>query len=311
VMKFLIGLALIAYVQCIGYGIGSEITTRRHMVAMFGLQEFSITGSVQVADPSELCVVPSDVMYTPEVRVMFIHRGNCTFYLKAQNAMALGASAVVIANAQLPMGPDEPIPLGYPPDLSPSAITIPVLSVAKSTFDDIVKANIDSHNTLVVHLSDHDISSSSGGSGFLTSTGVDGSTAIHDSSTAIHDSSTATDEVNPPDDHDGNDDTRRRPRMPSRVTFALGVTAIVALSCLVGFCCGRRRRNQMARTVVSQAPAPLSSVTVRQGQGYTQVDMASAPAGYYGQEMMPVESLPTPSAPAYAPSAPSAEMRYA
>jgi hypothetical protein len=49
-------------------------------------------------------------------------------------------------------------------------------------------------------------------------------------------------------------------------------------------------------------------------QGYTQVDMESAPAGYYGQEMVPMEpAVPVPSAPAYySPSAPnSAEIRYA
>jgi hypothetical protein len=100
--------------------------------------------------------------------------------------------------------------------------------------------------------------------------------------------------------------------------LALGVTLVVASSCLCGFCIGRHcgagrtcRRHQAARaaTVAHVAPVP-----VHHGLGYTQVDMESAPAGYYGQEMMPMESsaLPTPSAPAYQPSAPSsAEMRYA
>jgi hypothetical protein len=103
--------------------------------------------------------------------------------------------------------------------------------------------------------------------------------------------------------------------------FALGVALTVSFSCLCGFCMGRHcctgrpcSRRQAARAV---AVAQVAPVPVHQGLGYTQVDMATAPAGYYGQEMMPVEpveapTLPTPSAPAYHPNVPSsAEMRFA
>jgi len=330
-MKLIIGLAFLALAQCLTYNTTTSIDVRRrHITAMFGPQEYSVTGRVQVAAPSELCVVPTDVMYTTDMRIMFVRRGNCTFYQKAQNAMALGAAAVVIANAVV-SGADEPFLLGYPPAFDPTAITIPVVSVSKAAFDELLKLNIDNNGSVSVSLNSRPGPPPPGGddgdrhpphrpSSSSSSTGANVPSSSSSSSSGAYfpDSTAMNGDM---DDHPHDDDGAppRRPHQPSgRWVFALGVAAVVATSCLCGFCIGRRcgagrtcRRHQ-ARAAVSHA-APVAPVTVHQGLGYTQVDMETAPAGYYGQEMMPMEStLPTPSAPAYAPSGPSsAEMRYA
>jgi len=328
-MKLFVVLALLALVQvqCLTFSTNSNSTiavNRRHITAMFGPQQYSVVGRVQVAAPSELCARPEDAVYTTDVRIIFILRGNCTFYEKAQNAMALGASGVVIANAHT-IGTDEPFLLGYPPGLSPSAVTIPVVSVSKSTFDAVLKANTDNGGTVSVSLNSRPDAPPNHGGGDddrrpphdRSSTGVSSSSGHHGSSSSS--SSASSTGSNQPSHDDGKP---RRPQQQHASTswvIAVGVIAVVASSCLCGFCIGRHcgagrtcRRNAARAPAVSQSAVPVAPVTVHQGQSYTQVDIENAPAGYYGQEMMPIESLPTPSAPAYHPSAPSsAEMRYA
>jgi len=326
-MKLLVCLSLLALVnvQSLTFSVSNstDVVRRQHLTANFGPQDYHVSGRVQVADPAELCVLPPPGFYTTDIRVMFILRGNCTFYQKAQNAMALGASAVVIANAQI-IGADDPFLLGYPADLSPSAITIPVVCVAKATFDNIIAANNDSHGLVTVELKNrqgHDSSSSSSSGGNYPPHRHDSSSSSSSGQSGPVFSSTAdmSTGVSGGDSEDGHDDGKPRPphRAPRSWMLAAGITAIVASSCLCGFCIGRhcgagRRcsRHRAAHAASVAHVAPVAPLVVH--QGYTQVDMESAPAGYYGQEMMPMEAVIVPSAPAYSPSAPSsAEIRYA
>jgi len=258
----------------------------------FGPQSYSsVTGPVLVASPRIFCEAPPAGTVT--VGILLIERGNCTFYEKARNAMAAGATGVVIANTLAMVGnaQDYPIRMGYPPTENPSAITIPVVSITARDFVLIEKVLLASNQTLRITLEQ------SAGTG-----GGDPNNGPNHGPT--HGPTNPNNGEGTPEEprHEGRHGGRRR----SFVMNGFIISAIVISSCLCGFCCGRRcgsgrgwcRRQQAQAAARNAATAPVEIAipvqsTVHGGERYVQVD--SAPVAYYGEQ----EMAPIPSAPVY------------
>jgi len=250
-----------------------------------------------MASPSIFCEAPEGTLIA--VGIMFIERGNCTFYQKARNAMAAGATGVVIANtlAMVATEPDYPIRMGYPLTENPSAITIPVVSITARDFVLIQKVLLASNQTLSVSL--EQLPGTGGGGHPGTPT-----TPPNSNPTNPNSGNNGNGNDNPEEPRHG--EGRRGGHRRSFIMNGFIVSAIVISSCLCGFCCGRRcgsgrswcRRQQAAAaaarngvTAPVEIAVPVQS-TVHGGERYVQVDNA-APVAYYGeQEMAPIPSAP-------------------
>jgi len=269
---------------------------KAHVTALFGPQSYSsVTGPVLIASPSIFCDVPPT---GTAVGILLIERGNCTFYQKAQNAMRAGATGVVIANTLAMVGTEQdyPIRMGYPLTESPSAITIPVVSITARDFVLISKVLLASNQTLTITLGQ---SAGTGGGGDHHNTDPNNGPNPTPGTPGNGPNNGETTHEEPR--HDGRGRHRR-----SVLKNGFMIAAIVLSSCLCGFCCGRRCgsgrswcRRQQAAAPAHNASAPSVEIavpvqsTVHGGERYVQVD--SAPVAYYGEQ----EMAPIPSAPVY------------
>jgi hypothetical protein len=314
----------VAHVSCLSYNWPTNPShtpiMKAHLTALFGPQSYAhVTGPVMVAEPANFCEVPS---WTIAVGILLVERGNCTFYQKAQNAMRVGAFAIVIANTleMVENLPDFPLRMGYPPTENPSAITIPVVSITAHDFVLIQKAIQTSNQTLSIYLEQ------------TAGTGAGGDVPGGGSNNGGNTNPDHPPQFGGDDEPVPNVSGRSGHYRHSKLMTGAIISAIVVSSCLCGFCCGRRsrrcgrgrrgwcrRQQQLAAqgainpmTVPVEASAPSQTI-VHGGERYVQVDMSSAPVAYYGeQEMAPVPSAPpiylagnAPTSPSFPNSAPS------
>jgi len=282
-----------------------------HITALFGPQSYrAITSIGKIAKPASFCDVPSD--YEAMNRIILVERGNCTFYLKAQNAVRAGAAGIIIADINIEGG-DFPLRMGYPPTENPSSIPIPVVSTSGSDFILIEKLIFSSNGSLWITLEQAGFDGHSTGGGGVHPT--PNPNPNPPSGTGSHGNAGTAGEDN--SDYHGGRNGSGRGR--SFVMNGMIISAIVLSSCLCGFCMGRkcgnrggrycRRQQQLQQQANGVAPSPMDgSVGTVHGNPYVQVDMdQAAPVAYYGeQEMAPVPSAPPhPHDSSYPSSAPS------
>jgi len=286
-----------------------------HLTALFGLQSYTTSGSALSASPPLLCESGS---FNAINKIVLIERGNCTFYQKAMNAQRSGASGVIIADINIDSAPDAPLRMGYPTTDNPSAILIPVVSLGGSDFIAIQKLIVSSNGSVIITLDQsgfdgHPAHGSTGGGSNLPPS-PNPTPAPHPTPAPGGDHPRPPSGGNDDRDHDGSSSSHGRSR--SFAVNGLIISAVVVLSCLCGFCVGRRcgnrglgarycRRQQPVPAPVP-APAPSSSdrympVSVDMNDSSSQVAVA-----YYGeQEMAPVPSAPPQDHSSYPNSAPS------
>jgi len=87
------------------------------------------SGSAELVNTSNFGCDPADIPASVSGRIALIRRGTCFFSVKAANAQAKGAVAVVLMN-------NSPIPLS--PTVAGGGITIPVVLVSQASGDELV-----------------------------------------------------------------------------------------------------------------------------------------------------------------------------
>jgi len=134
----------LAYVQVTAPG-GIAGTYDAGTAAGFGPQSFNVTADLVLGVDGTAPVNDGCTAITNPVagKVVLLDRGSCTFVLKAQDAQAAGAVALIIA---------DNLVSGTPPGLGGTAvgITIPVLSVTKATGDLLKNAMLSNTVTLTM-----------------------------------------------------------------------------------------------------------------------------------------------------------------
>jgi len=267
-----------------------------HLTALFGLQSYSVTGPVEAAQPATFCDIPQGMSSIN--KVLLIERGNCTFYQKAQNALRIGALAVIIADVSLEAGHDFPLRMGYPSTENPSLITIPIVSTSGSDFITIQKLVFSSNGSLSLTIEQQgfDGHGSTGNNNPLFPPNPTGNHPTPNPYPFPNPTGVAGGDE---DEDNDNHDRTRQGRSRSFIMNGMLISAIVISSCLCGFCLGRRCGNR-SRYCRRQQQVHNPVPPVEGGEQYVQVDLASAPVAYYGEQEMTV--TPVPSAPPQEPS---------
>jgi hypothetical protein len=104
-----------------------------HVRSAFSNPGVYASGPLVLAQPIDLCYIDNSLPFTCNGSIVLILRGgNCTFYLKTENAALLGAAGVVIANNQIE-DPDRIVVMGSPNGMSDD-LGIPSVSITYYTF---------------------------------------------------------------------------------------------------------------------------------------------------------------------------------
>jgi hypothetical protein len=103
--------------------------TFSHLYAQFGT-DYEVEGPLILAEPADLCETNTSLSYRDAI--VLVLRGDCPFLLKAANAEALGAAAVVIGNND-PNFIETVLTMGVAADAS-EQVNIPVAAVSFQTY---------------------------------------------------------------------------------------------------------------------------------------------------------------------------------
>mmetsp|Transcript_3248 Transcript_3248/g.6057 ORF Transcript_3248/g.6057 Transcript_3248/m.6057 type:complete len:350 (-) Transcript_3248:147-1196(-) len=114
--------------------------TCNHRTAEFGVKEpYDVKGFVEIPEDMGLCSAPNnDTRQLLEGKIVFVERGNCTFYLKAVRAQEQGAVAIVIGNNATT---DEVLKMirVWPNATGEDLVKIPTVAISGRAYAEIVK----------------------------------------------------------------------------------------------------------------------------------------------------------------------------